>query len=156
MTNKLRDNKFSRNDQPRYLPNWLRVSKKFPCPRRGKLDWCSISADGTCVICMRVSEGCIKVTRNDGYLHRLKDSCPNRAKTIVVKSWICVPDTKRSDECFNRKRTHSIGNRKRVNYTTERPTHVAKNRLNLPDKLPLDSDSYKSFFTHFKERITNG
>jgi len=33
-----------------------------------------------------------------------------------------------------------------VLYTTERPSHVAKNRLGLPDELPLDWHAYASFF----------
>ena len=34
-------------------------------------------------------------------------------------------------------RPHGIGTGERVLRTTERPSHIAKNRLNLPDELPL-------------------
>jgi hypothetical protein len=54
--------------------------------------------------------------------------------------------TKQTDEGFSRKKTKGIGTGERVLYTTERPSHVAKNRLGLPDELPLDWHAYASFF----------
>ena len=39
------------------------------------------------------------------------------------------------DEGFNRTRVQGIGSGERVLKTTERPAHLAKNRLNLPDEL---------------------
>jgi hypothetical protein len=50
--------------------------------------------------------------------------------------------TSTTDEGFNRKRTVGVGNGERVIYTTERPSHLAKNHLNLPDELPLDWREY--------------
>ncbi len=50
--------------------------------------------------------------------------------------------TRQSDEGFNRKKTRGLGDGERVIYTTERPAHVAKNRLNLPDEMPLDFRAY--------------
>jgi hypothetical protein len=54
--------------------------------------------------------------------------------------------TKQTDEGFSRKRTKGIGTGERVLYTTERPAYVAKNRLNLPEELPLDWQAYAAFF----------
>ena len=45
--------------------------------------------------------------------------------------------TKATDEGFNQKRVQGLGSGERVLKTTERPAHLAKNRLNLPDELPL-------------------
>jgi len=45
--------------------------------------------------------------------------------------------TKSTDEGFNRTRAQGIGSGERVLRTVERPAHLAKNRLNLPDELPL-------------------
>jgi hypothetical protein len=45
--------------------------------------------------------------------------------------------TKATDEGFNQKRVQGLGTGERVLRTTERPSHLAKNRLNLPDELPL-------------------
>jgi hypothetical protein len=45
--------------------------------------------------------------------------------------------TKGTDEGFNRSRVQGLGSGERVLKTTERPSHLAKNRLNLPDELPL-------------------
>ncbi|TVQ34160.1 MAG: ATP-binding protein [Phycisphaeraceae bacterium] len=50
--------------------------------------------------------------------------------------------TKQSDEGFNRKRTVGLGVGERIIRTTERPAHLAKNRLNLPDEMPLDWRMY--------------
>lgn len=50
--------------------------------------------------------------------------------------------TKTTDEGFNRKRVQGIGSGERVLKTTERPAHVAKNRLGLPDELPLDFHAF--------------
>jgi hypothetical protein len=53
--------------------------------------------------------------------------------------------TKTTDEGFDRKRTQGIGTGERVIRTTERPAHLAKNRLNLPDEFPLDYRLYAAF-----------
>jgi len=53
--------------------------------------------------------------------------------------------TKSTDEGFNRKRVQGVGTGERVLRTTERPAHVAKNRLSLPDELPLD---YRVYAAH--------
>lgn len=50
--------------------------------------------------------------------------------------------TKTVDEGFGRTRAQGIGSGERIIRTTERPAHVAKNRLNLPDELPLDYQAY--------------
>jgi hypothetical protein len=52
---------------------------------------------------------------------------------------------KTSDEGFNRKRTQAIGTGERVLKTTERPSHIAKNRLGLPDEIELSWPAYASF-----------
>lgn len=53
--------------------------------------------------------------------------------------------TRTTDEGFNRHRTQAIGSGERVLRTTERPAHAAKNRLGLPDELPLQ---WSAFATH--------
>lgn len=50
--------------------------------------------------------------------------------------------TTSKDEGFGKTRTKAATVADRVLRTTERPAHVAKNRLNLPDELPLD---YREF-----------
>ncbi len=60
--------------------------------------------------------------------------------------------TKQTDEGFSRKRTQGIGTGERILRTTERPTHIAKNRLGLPDELPLDWNEYEKFFNTKNER----
>ena len=56
--------------------------------------------------------------------------------------------TKQNDEGFDRKRTQGIGTGERVIRTVERPAHVAKNRLNLPEDLPLDWNAYAQHLTN--------
>lgn len=53
--------------------------------------------------------------------------------------------TKTTNEGFDRKRVQGIGTGERIIRTTERPAHVAKNRLNLPDEIPLDYGIYAAF-----------
>lgn len=53
--------------------------------------------------------------------------------------------TKTSEEGFNRTRAQGIGSGERILRTSERPAHVAKNRLRLPDELPLLWDTYAQF-----------
>jgi hypothetical protein len=50
--------------------------------------------------------------------------------------------TKTTSEGFDRKRVQGIGTGERILRTTERPAHVAKNRLGLPDEIPLDYRIY--------------
>lgn len=54
--------------------------------------------------------------------------------------------TKVNDEGFGRKKAKGIGTGERILRTTERPAHVAKNRLNLPEELPLDWNAYAGHF----------
>jgi len=53
---------------------------------------------------------------------------------------------KQTDEGFNRVKTRGLGTGERILRTTERPSHVAKNRLNLPDELTLDWNEYAKYF----------
>jgi hypothetical protein len=52
--------------------------------------------------------------------------------------------TRTTGEGFDRKRVQGIGTGERVLRTTERPAHVAKNRLALPDEIPLDYRTFAS------------
>lgn len=49
------------------------ASRQNPCPICGHFDWCGISADGARVICMRISDGALRETKNHGWLHRLSE-----------------------------------------------------------------------------------
>lgn len=53
--------------------------------------------------------------------------------------------TKKLNEGFSQTRTQGIGSGERVIRTVERPAHVAKNRLNLPEELPLDWNAYAQY-----------
>jgi hypothetical protein len=55
--------------------------------------------------------------------------------------------TRQSDEGFERKRSRGIGTGERIIRTVERPSHVAKNRLNLPDEMPLEWSAYAQHLT---------
>jgi hypothetical protein len=55
--------------------------------------------------------------------------------------------TKQTEEGFNRKRSQGIGTGERIIRTQERPAHVAKNRLNLPEEIPLDWNAYAQHLT---------
>jgi hypothetical protein len=55
--------------------------------------------------------------------------------------------TKATDEGFNQKRVQGLGSGERVLRATERPSHLAKNRLNLPDELPLAWSEFAKHLT---------
>jgi hypothetical protein len=83
----------------------------------------------------------------DRYVPRL-----NRHASALIQEWCDEVlfatyriHTKQTDEGFNRKRVQGIGTGERIMRTTERPAHVAKNRLNLPDELPLDYRLYAAY-----------
>lgn len=63
--------------------------------------------------------------------------------------------TKQTKEGFDRTRTQGIGTGERIIRTVERPAHVAKNRLNLPDELPLDWSAYAHYITDEKTKGGN-
>lgn len=54
--------------------------------------------------------------------------------------------TKVKDEGFDKKTTKGIGSGERIIYTVERPAYVAKNRLSMPDSIPLDWRKYAEHF----------
>lgn len=56
--------------------------------------------------------------------------------------------TKQTEEGFNRKRSQGIGSGERIIRTQERPAHVAKNRLNMPEEIPLDWNAYSQYLTN--------
>lgn len=83
----------------------------------------------------------------DRYVPRL-----NKHASALIQEWCDEVlfatyrvHTKHTDEGFNRKRTQGIGTGERIIRTTERPAHMAKNRLNLPDELPLDYRIYAAY-----------
>ena len=58
--------------------------------------------------------------------------------------------TKQSDEGFNKKKNRGVGSGERIMRTTERPAHIAKNRLGLPDEMPLDWREYAKYLPENK------
>ena len=50
--------------------------------------------------------------------------------------------TKKNDEGFNRTRTVAVGGKERYVRTCESASSLAKNRLNLPEELPLEWSAY--------------
>lgn len=59
---------------------WVRVTRKSPCPQCGKPDWCMLTADGTRALCMR--EPSDKPTKNNGWLHILSESTDFSPKPV--------------------------------------------------------------------------
>ena len=83
----------------------------------------------------------------DRYVPRL-----NKHASALVQEWCDEVlfatyqiHTKQTDEGFNRKRTQGIGTGERILRTCERPAHAAKNRLSLPDEMPLDHRLYAAY-----------
>ena len=64
--------------------------------------------------------------------------------------------TKTTDEGFNHKISKGTGTGERIIRTTERPAHMAKNRLNLPDELPLEWTAYAAYLPNINRGETHG
>ena len=86
----------------------------------------------------------------DRYVPRL-----HKLASAVVQEWCdevlfatYKVHTKQTDEGFGRKGTRGIGTGQRILRNTERSAHVAKNRLNLPDELPLDWNAFPNLSTN--------
>jgi hypothetical protein len=84
----------------------------------------------------------------DRYVPRL-----NKHASALIQEWCDEVlfatyrvHTRLNDEGFGRKKAKGIGTGERIIRTTERPAHMAKNRLNLPDELPLDWNEYARHF----------
>lgn len=58
--------------------DWVRVSKRRPCPVCNRADWCTFSSDGTVAICMRVESP--TRLRKGGWLHKLVEPDPQQPK----------------------------------------------------------------------------
>ena len=67
------------------MPNSLiRTTRSRRCPICKKPDWCSVSSNGDYAICMRVRDGCHKVTSNRGYLHFTNGSRPKKMELVEL------------------------------------------------------------------------
>ena len=89
----------------------------------------------------------------DRYVPRL-----HKVASAVIQEWCdevlfatYKVHTKQVDKGFNRKRTQGLGSGERVLRTSERPAHVAKNRLRLPAEIDLEWNAYASFLNQQKE-----
>ena len=73
-------------------------------------------------------------------------------EVLFARSKVVV---KVEDEGFNKKRGRGIGGDDRVLCTTERPSHYAKNRLGMPQEIPLTLEGgwneYAQYFTTTRE-----
>jgi len=77
--------------------NWVRVSRRHPCPVCGHPDWCLVSADGSSIICPRV-ESTWRVGEA-GWLHRLRDDPwqPERLRVRTVRIGAAAPRSDLAD-----------------------------------------------------------
>ena len=85
--------------------------------------------------------------------------CPQLHKhaSAVVQEWCdevlfatYKVHTKVTDEGFGRKKAKGKGTGERIIRTTERPAHLAKNRLSLPEEIPLSWDEFWKYVTDGK------
>ncbi|QDP46551.1 MAG: hypothetical protein Unbinned4098contig1000_11 [Prokaryotic dsDNA virus sp.] len=84
----------------------------------------------------------------------------HKASSAMFQEWADVlgfanykVHTKESDTGFGQKRVRAIGSGERLLHTTERPTHLAKSRYNIPETLPLD---WKSLSQSIAEALSDG
>jgi hypothetical protein len=90
----------------------------------------------------------------DRYMPRL-----HKAAAAMISEWCDEVlfatyrvHTKTVEEGFNKKRAQGIGDGERVLRCTERPSHLAKNRLTLPDEMPLAWSSFAEALPDLPEK----
>lgn len=81
------------------------------------------------------------------YAPKLMDDCAELAmewadEVLFVNYKV---NTRESDEGYGKKRSLGLGTGERVLYTSERPSHLAKNRLQLPDSMPFEYSEYAKY-----------
>lgn len=81
--------------------NWVRVSRKSPCPLCGKPDNCSVSRDGGAAWCGRIEEGSIRQNNGGQFLHMLRDN--RNAPTGQQKRPVQTKTKKKSSADFGRR-----------------------------------------------------
>lgn len=92
---------------------WIRVRKGSPCPICQKVDWCSVSDDGSVAFCMRVaSDKPVTTQIGTGYIHRLTESVkkeirrrpkpkPVIQRTLSPEQWFELAMRYRADADLN-------------------------------------------------------
>lgn len=89
------------------MTKWRRVNKRTPCPICKKADWCTVLADGTGVLCMRVESR--HPRPGGGWFHWLKDPVPppperpERDAAPPVEDWDAL-----QQECWAAASTEAI------------------------------------------------
>lgn len=67
------------------MSDWLRVSKRSPCPICLKPDWCMVTRDGAAAICPRVADGAKRLLGEAGYLHVLREDMPRPRPRAMIR-----------------------------------------------------------------------
>jgi len=70
--------------------NWVRVTRRHPCPMCRKADWCSVSEDGQVAVCMRAESS--KPCKSGGWFHRLTEPVQYRAPKPKKRKPVAVQD----------------------------------------------------------------
>ncbi len=85
----------------------------------------------------------------DRYTPKLHQNAAGVGASSLVQEWadevlFCNYKTyvSSTDKGFGKKEVKATGAGERVIYTSERPSHLAKSRLNLPDTIPMSLDSF--------------
>lgn len=72
---------------------WIRTTKLKPCPICEHKSWCSVSQDGSVVVCMRVESP--KPCKSGGWFHNLREPvkykpAPHKSETELVKDFAAL------------------------------------------------------------------
>jgi hypothetical protein len=83
----------------------------------------------------------------DRYVPKMHETCGSRAMEWADEVLFATYKTyvRQTQEGFGQHRGIGVGQGERVIRTSERPSHMAKNRLGMPDELPLNYEVYAQF-----------
>lgn len=132
-----------------YASGWKMADEKF-VNILSKLDKLHSRGLGIVVICHAQAKKFADPSREsyDRWTPKLRDHACEKlvewADEVFFASFKVY--TQAHDAGFNRKEVKATGTGERVLYTTARPSHVAKNRLGMPDEIPMTWEDYARYF----------
>lgn len=83
----------------------------------------------------------------DRYVPKMHEACSSRTMEWADEVLFATYKTyvRQTNEGFGQQRGIGVGQGERVLKAAERPSHVAKNRLGMPDEIPMSYEVYEQF-----------
>ena len=140
-----------------YGKGYLRASETF---REKYLDGINYLRDERRMTILQIAHSAI-VRHNDPEVDpydRYEIKMHKKASALLQEHSDCVlfcnykVSTTKADVGFNKKHNRAVGTGERVIHTSDRPTHLAKNRYAMPDTLPMEWSAIAEHIPYFSQK----